>query len=191
MKRIRFSILQKVISGGQTGADRAALEAARDCGIGTGGYAPRGYLTCAGPDSSLQSLFGLEQLTIPNVSVAQMFALRSQRNVDASNATVAFRLTNSVGTDKTIGFCLTKRWKSVPRNQWTVAAQHRPVLVIADFSSMERVVQRIIAFVRRVRPRVLNFCGHRSDASAGIEGYSRLVKEALTLAFQELQKDNE
>jgi hypothetical protein len=34
-----------VISGGQTGADQAALRAARACGIATGGWAPKGWLT--------------------------------------------------------------------------------------------------------------------------------------------------
>ena len=38
-----------VISGGQTGVDQAALRAARSCGIPTGGWAPRGWLTEDGP----------------------------------------------------------------------------------------------------------------------------------------------
>lgn len=36
--------LASVISGGQTGADFGALLAARDCGIETGGWAPKGWL---------------------------------------------------------------------------------------------------------------------------------------------------
>lgn len=35
----------KVISGGQTGVDQAGLRAARACGIETGGWAPKGWLT--------------------------------------------------------------------------------------------------------------------------------------------------
>lgn len=31
-----------IISGGQTGADRAALDAAMDCGVETGGWVPKG-----------------------------------------------------------------------------------------------------------------------------------------------------
>jgi len=42
-----------VISGGQTGADRAALEAARKMGIRTGGWVPAGWRTEAGKDLSL------------------------------------------------------------------------------------------------------------------------------------------
>lgn len=43
------SMLERVISGGQTGADQAALRAARACGIPTGGWAARGWLTEDGP----------------------------------------------------------------------------------------------------------------------------------------------
>jgi hypothetical protein len=38
-------MLERVISGGQTGADQGGLRAARACGIPTGGWAPRGWLT--------------------------------------------------------------------------------------------------------------------------------------------------
>lgn len=34
--------VRKIISGGQTGADRAALDLARDLGIATGGWVPKG-----------------------------------------------------------------------------------------------------------------------------------------------------
>jgi hypothetical protein len=35
-------IIRKVISGGQTGADRAALDAARELGVAIGGWIPKG-----------------------------------------------------------------------------------------------------------------------------------------------------
>lgn len=53
-------LVEKIISGGQTGADRGGLEAARTLGIPTGGTAPRGYLTETGPDESLRE-FGLTE----------------------------------------------------------------------------------------------------------------------------------
>lgn len=36
-------LIRKIISGGQTGADRGALEAAHDLGIERGGWAPEGW----------------------------------------------------------------------------------------------------------------------------------------------------
>jgi hypothetical protein len=37
-------MLEKVVSGGQTGADQGGLRAARLAGIPTGGWAPKGWL---------------------------------------------------------------------------------------------------------------------------------------------------
>ena len=42
------SSLRGVVSGSQTGADRAALRAARAAGLATAGVAPRGFNTEAG-----------------------------------------------------------------------------------------------------------------------------------------------
>jgi hypothetical protein len=42
------SQLRKVISGGQTGVDQAALRAARDCGLKIGGWCPPGRTCEAG-----------------------------------------------------------------------------------------------------------------------------------------------
>jgi len=41
-------MLSKIISGGQTGADQAALDAAIELGIPHGGWIPKGRLTEAG-----------------------------------------------------------------------------------------------------------------------------------------------
>ncbi len=41
--------LKKIISGGQTGVDRAALDAAREVGLSIGGWCPRGRRAEDGP----------------------------------------------------------------------------------------------------------------------------------------------
>lgn len=57
-------LLRKVISGGQTGADRAGLEVAHKLGLETGGWAPSGYVTSLGRDRSLGTKFGLKELRL-------------------------------------------------------------------------------------------------------------------------------
>ena len=52
--------LEKVICGGQTGADQARLRAARAAGIPTGGFAPNGRLTEDGPAPGLAE-YGLTE----------------------------------------------------------------------------------------------------------------------------------
>lgn len=50
----------KIITGGQTGVDQAALRAAKACGLATGGYAPKGWHTEDGPAPWLAD-YGLEE----------------------------------------------------------------------------------------------------------------------------------
>ena len=52
---------EKVISGGQTGADQAGLIAAEKAGITTGGWMPKGFRTLDGPNPGLAARFGLRE----------------------------------------------------------------------------------------------------------------------------------
>ena len=56
-------MVRKCISGGQTGADFAGLEAARICGILTVGTAPKGFRTLDGSNPDLGSVYGLIGVT--------------------------------------------------------------------------------------------------------------------------------
>lgn len=80
----------KVISGGQTGADRTGLEVARDLGISTGGTVPRGWRTETGPDPSLRD-FGCVQ------SASENYPPRTKANVQNSDGTVWFGRIGSRG----------------------------------------------------------------------------------------------
>lgn len=93
-----------VVSGGQIGADQAALHAAFELGVCTGGIAPLGYKTLDGPDMSLVK-YGLSQHNVPG------YPARSKANVDNSHGTLAFRFHPGNGTDLTIGYCINKQWK--------------------------------------------------------------------------------
>jgi hypothetical protein len=86
----------KIISGGQTGADQAALEAAKNMGFETGGYAPKGYLTEKGNDLSLKE-FGL-------VDSGLNYTGRTELNVINSDLTLWF------GIGDTAGYLATKKY---------------------------------------------------------------------------------
>lgn len=76
-------ILQRVISGGQTGADQAGLYAAKVCGYETGGFAPQGYRTLVGNNPAiLRDEFNLVETTQRNYQV------RTAMNVKSSDATI-------------------------------------------------------------------------------------------------------
>jgi hypothetical protein len=74
--------VQKIISGGQTGADMGALIAARELGIESGGVAPRGWLTENGPQEQLLRGFGLTECDEDG------YDARTRRNAAISDGTL-------------------------------------------------------------------------------------------------------
>jgi len=92
--------IEKVVSGGQTGADRAALDAARITGIKTGGYCPKYCMTENGPDASLKS-FGLIQTR------SKDYNERTVLNIIHSDGTVVFSKKDKGGNVTGIGTLLT------------------------------------------------------------------------------------
>ncbi|WP_250564969.1 putative molybdenum carrier protein [Adonisia turfae] len=92
--------MSKVISGGQTGADKAGLDAAFECGIETGGWAPKGWLiqNASGENVSDPSLanYGLKEFPKPG------YPPRTKANIQDSDGTVWFGFDQSPGGRLTI-----------------------------------------------------------------------------------------
>lgn len=82
--------LRKILSGGQTGADKAGLEVAKELGLETGGTAPKGYRTESGTDHSLKEL-GLVE------SPYWQYQPRTKQNVKDADITVWFGNIGSPG----------------------------------------------------------------------------------------------
>lgn len=100
--------LPKIISGGQTGVDKIALQVALALGYKTGGTAAKGWWTEDGPDETLSTTYGLVQ--------GGSYPTRTVRNILDSDGTVIFNPYNSPGTQFTINTCkkLTKPYKENP-----------------------------------------------------------------------------
>jgi len=71
----------QVISGGQTGADRAALDAAIACGVPHGGWCPKGRRAEDGP---IDPVYNLEEMATED------YPSRTKANVADSDVTVIF-----------------------------------------------------------------------------------------------------
>jgi hypothetical protein len=93
----------KIISGGQRGADRAGLEAARALGIATGGTAPKGWKVRlpSGEDASDPELAGSGLVE----SRSPSYPARTRANVRDSDGTVWFGYALAPGGKLTIGHC--------------------------------------------------------------------------------------
>lgn len=84
-------MLKKIISGGQTGVDRAALDVAMQLGIAHGGWIPKGRLTEDGP---LPSHYQLQEMPTED------YGARTEKNVlDADGTLIISRGRPTGGTD--------------------------------------------------------------------------------------------
>lgn len=86
-------MLKKIISGGQTGVDRAALDVAVRLGIPHGGWLPKGRLTEDGP---LAPRYHLQEMPTED------YAARTEKNVvDSDGTLIISRGSPTGGTDHT------------------------------------------------------------------------------------------
>lgn len=76
--------LDRLISGGQTGADQAGWRAAKAAGITTGGWMPKGFLTEDGPRPEFAELYGAAEHPSPK------YPPRTRANVLMSDVTLIF-----------------------------------------------------------------------------------------------------
>lgn len=77
-------MLERVISGGQTGADQAGWRAAKRCGLPTGGWMPAGWLTEDGPRPDFEGLYGAWEHASPS------YVVRTRENVYWCDALIWF-----------------------------------------------------------------------------------------------------
>jgi Circularly permutated YpsA SLOG family len=148
-------MLKKIVSGGQTGADRAALDVATECGLETGGWIPKGRLAEDGPISLHYG--GLVETESSDPSV------RTSLNVRDADATLIVSHGNLQG-----GSLLTLQ---------EARQQGRPVLHI-DLAAAPQVVAatQVSEWLRRVDPSTLNVAGPSASQDAVIY---RAVTELL------------
>jgi hypothetical protein len=85
--------LQKIVSGGQTGVDRAALDVAIALGIAHGGWCPRGRLA---EDGRIPEEYELQEMA------STEYWRRTEQNViDSDGTLILYRTARSGGTELT------------------------------------------------------------------------------------------
>ncbi len=149
-------MLKKIISGAQTGADRAAIDAAMDASFPYGGYIPKGRIAEDGIIPEKYS--NLKELP------RRDYISRTRKNIEVSDGTVVLhRGIYGRGTEYTIDYA-----KKIGK----------PVLNI-DLSKVSMVEAReiLLEFIESNNVEVLNVAGPRLSISPEI--YS-LVYRLLT-----------
>ncbi len=142
--------ITKIVSGGQTGVDRAALDFAIANDVSHGGWCPLGRLA---EDGRIGDRYQLQELDSPD------YATRTERNVIDSDGTLILYRQKMKG-----GTLLTHR----------LAKRHsRPCLAIR----MDRVVDysRILAWLDIHAIETLNVAGPRLSSSPGIDDDAHAV----------------
>ena len=165
--------VRKILSGAQTGADQGALEVAKyDLGIETGGFMTSDYMTKEGARPDFKTEYGMQTTDSTN------YPSRSKRNIDSSDASIAFRLKPSLGTDKSIGYARIRKWKQVLSTSKDDG--HRPILVLNNADNTIKNRKKIREFIDRNGPRVLNIIGNSEEKSPGLQKSVRaLLNDAL------------
>jgi len=156
--------LAKVISGGQTGVDRAALDAALRFGLRVGGSAP---MDGWAEDGQVPPRYGLVPVAAP--SLEESVALRTTRNVADADATLVLRAgAPSPGTDFTIAEAVRLR------KSHTIFAIHE--------GDSAAIGGAIASWIESAPGSVLNVAGPR-ESEAGL--YSK-ARASLDVAFARL-----
>lgn len=92
--------LRKVISGGQCGADEGGIFIAKNFGLETGGWIPRGWKTANGPRPDLGTTYGLKE------AKSDEYKPRTVLNIKDSDGTIVVASNpDSPGCRLTINTC--------------------------------------------------------------------------------------
>jgi Circularly permutated YpsA SLOG family len=138
-------MLDKIISGGQTGADQAGWRAAKAFGVPTGGWMPKGFLTEDGPHPEFAEQYGAAELPTDSDPA------RTEKNVQDSDATLWFGETTTSGAQETVGAC---------------QRLGKPCMPVYPGASFEP--SHVATWIAENKIRTLNVAGNREAEEPGI-----------------------
>jgi hypothetical protein len=150
-------MLNKILSGGETGADQAAWRAARAFGVPAGGWMAKGFLTDDGPRPEFAERYGAAEMPTDSGLA------RTEQNVQESDATLWFGETTTSAAQATVGAC--QRFG-------------KPCLPVYPGASFQP--SHVAAWIAQNKIRTLNVTGNREAEESGIgDRVERFLGEAL------------
>jgi hypothetical protein len=150
-------IIKKIISGGQTGADRAALDFAIDNDIHYGGWIPKGRLA---EDGIISNRYEMVETDSSDYSV------RTERNIMDSDGTLILSHGELTG-----GSVLTK----------TLAGKHQRPCLHIDLNNMAEfeAAMEIVHWITQHGVETLNVAGSRASKDPGIYNATLNILETV------------
>lgn len=157
--------LKKIVSGGQTGVDRAALDAALAHGFACGGFCPAGRLA---EDGRIADRYPLTELQRGG------YRARTRRNVlDSDGTAILYCGAPEGGTEQTLADCIRHR---------------KPYkLIDAEEIAPARAAELLASFVAAHAIETLNVAGPRASKAPRAYAYAfdvvtRLLRDAAPAA---------
>jgi hypothetical protein len=150
-----------VISGGQTGADIAGIKTAKKCGLKTGGYIPRGFLTLDGNKPEYKKMYELQE------TATYRYPERTELNAKTSDGTIWF------GQNK---------WSAGKQCTFKFIKKHKKPYLDLDVDKLPDPEQ-VVKWIQDNNIKILNIAGNSEQTTGGME---RIVGDYLTNVFKNL-----
>jgi hypothetical protein len=162
---VKTAVLSKIVSGGQTGADRAALDWAIMRGVAHGGWCPKGRKA---EDGMIDPRYILTE------TPSEDYSQRTEWNVRDSDGTAVF----SVGRELRGGALLTVE---------LAGRYNKPVIHLCAQDEGTNHAQELRSFIEGFGISILNIAGPRESDEPGVYRFvSRVLDRALGDAPQRL-----
>ena len=149
-------MIEKIISGGQTGVDQAGLDFAIERGIPHGGCCPKGRKSEAGPIPAKYKLIE---------HPSSMYPPRTEANIAAAEATVIFTnglLNNEPGCLLTVNLCRQAK---------------KPYAVVSLLEEDETGIRVLKDLIKDIK--VLNVAGPRGSHRPDVAKVKRILAGAI------------
>lgn len=147
-------MITKIVSGGQTGVDRAALDVALELGITCGGWCPQGRRA---EDGEIPECYPLEETPWDG------YPQRTEWNVRDSDGTLIL----TIG-EPDRGTALTQR----------LAHKRKKPCLVVDPSDLKKITA-IHQWIEQNEIKTMNVAGPRESGSPGIHAQSIIILRAL------------
>lgn len=150
-------MIEKIVSGGQTGVDMAALRAAKDAGILHGGWCPQGRIQENGGKIPIE--YKLKPVPGNFKTEKENYDARTKKNIEDSDGTLIIVPCYPLPPEIQDGTLLTIA---------EVERQKKPYLKIDLSKSPSMNIETILSWIEEKNIKTLNIAGPRETSWPGI-----------------------